>query len=818
MIENDPTILDWLLNKLKNPKSWLLMIVGRKKVSSQSTEPIASAETKEPEQTSSEAPQPGSTPDIQAGLFQVEIALTIPPASSVDLKLETGPVAEDGVPPINIKSDPYWENIKVSIIPLSSVKEREEFSSPVPDSFRRFWAGRPRISIPLVTILVILSLLLYVFTRFAGLNRFPAFFFSDEAMQSLYAEQLIQNHFISASDKNIPVYVQVEGDRWSPMDTMYLQAVTVLLFGKSVLQTRATSIFIGFLGVIAVALTLKLIFKQKYWWVAILFLTLLPAWFLHSRTAFETVMTTAFYAIFLLFYLLYRYRTTKFIFGAIFFGAVTFYSYSNGQALMGITALGLLISDWKFHKKNWRIILWSLPLLIFLLIPLVIFGVKVPNGVAIHLRAIDSFWYQHISTSAKIQIFLKNYLIGLSPQYWFIANSRDLIRHRMIGYGHIPLWSLPLVIIGLILTFKNFRESSYRAITIALLAAPVGGSMLEISIARTLAFIIPVTILAILGLEWLFSWAERKIKPSFVATGVFILFSLVSLRTLNDAVINGPLWTDIYDLYGLQFGAVQIYQDVLPQYIKDPNTRRITVSAAWANAGDRFVEFFLKPQEYQNRVFVDGIGTYLLRKQDLSPQDLFVWTPGEYKEALKSGKFKFITVEKVIPYPNGEPGFYVVRMQYADNIDEILAAEKAARSQPIEGDIEIDGQNVHVTYSLIDGGELKNIFDGDPYTLMRALEANPMVVQMEFPDARQLTGLDLTTTTMDDFTVKISAYDDKGNPPVVYEQNFINLPTDPTTNFDFNNGPANIKKLVVEITYHTLQDPTHIHIREIKLR
>ena len=32
----------------------------------------------------------------------------------------------------------------------------------------------------------------------------------------------------------------------------------------------------------------------------------LPAWFLHSRTAFETVMMVGFYAVFVLAYLLYR--------------------------------------------------------------------------------------------------------------------------------------------------------------------------------------------------------------------------------------------------------------------------------------------------------------------------------------------------------------------------------------------------------------------------------------------------------------------------------------------------------------------------------
>ena len=816
MNDNGISILDWLLDKIKNPKTWFKRPPVEKAPSDAASQDAENAPPAEA--STAQAGTSVNEPGAPGNLVQVDLSFTLPPGSAVQLKVESRPDTTQDGPPARVTADNIPGNFQFAAYPYTGEGARGESETSSLSLKKRLGSLNPKINIPLATIFFVLSLLLYLFSRFAGLNRFPAFFFSDEAMQSIYAEQLIQHHFIAANDNNIPVYVPVEGDRWSPMATMYIQAVSVLIFGKSILQTRATSILIGFLGVIAVGLTLKLIYKQKYWWASILFLTLLPAWFLHSRTAFETVMATAFFAIFLLFYLLYRYRSPRFIFAAVFFGALTFYSYSNGQALMGVTAIGLLISDWRYHWNNKRIVLWCLPLVLLLLIPLAIFQTKIPNAIEAHLRAINSYWYQHISTGEKIGTFFRNYLIGLSPQYWFIANSRDLIRHRMIGYGHIPLWSLPLFLIGILLVIKNFRESSYRAILIAALAAPVGGSMLEISIARTLAFVVPATLLIMLGLEWLLRWAEKKLKPTVVATGVFAILTAISLTTLNDAVVNGPLWTNIYGLYGLQYGAQQIFQETLPQYVKDPSIRHITVTPVWANATDRFVYFFFTPDEWQNRIFVDGIDTYLMNKQDISPQDLFVWTADEYKKALGSGKFESINVEKIIPYPNGEPGFYVVKMKYVDNIDEVFAAEKQARSKPIEEDITLEGQTVHVTYSRIDGGELKNIFDGDPYTLMRGLEANPFIVQIEFPTSRHLTGLDLTTATMDDFTVTIKVYGQGSDTPVVYEQNFKNLPSDPTTSFNFDKGPENATKIVVEIKHNTLEDPTHIHIRELKLR
>lgn len=460
----------------------------------------------------------------------------------------------------------------------------------------------------------------------------------------------------------------------------------------------------------------------------------------------------------------------------------------------------------------------SLPLVFFVAIPFIIFQTKIPDGLSTHLRAIKSYWFQPISLDQKFLIFFKNYLIGLSPNYWFIENGRDLIRHRMVGYGHFPLWSLPLVLIGIALAIKNFREFSYRAVLISLLAAPVGGSMLEISIARTLAIIVPATILTILGLEWLFGWAEKKIKPAYIAVSAFIILAALSIHTLNNSVSNGPLWTNVYGLYGLQYGAVQIFEETLPAYVQDGSTRNIIVSPVWANATNRFVEFFFSSKDDQNRISIEGLDAYLLRKLDLDPSDLFVWTSEEYQRAVESGKFESINVEKIIPYPNGEPGFFVVRMQYSENIDEIFIAEKEARSQPMEEDVELDGQRVHVMYSRIDGGELLNIFDNNSNTLMRGLEANPFIIQLEFDEPRSIQQVNLTTATMKDFDVTVKAFGDADNSPVVYESNYLDLPSDPTVSIDLENGPLSVKRLIVEIKHNTLEDPTNIHIRELQLR
>ena len=85
-----------------------------------------------------------------------------------------------------------------------------------------------------------------------------------------------------------------------------------------------------------------------------LVLAITPAWFLHSRTAFETVMMVSFYACFLCAYLLYRYRDPRYLYAALLFGAATFSSYTNGQGVMLISGVLLLLTDWRYHLSQKR--------------------------------------------------------------------------------------------------------------------------------------------------------------------------------------------------------------------------------------------------------------------------------------------------------------------------------------------------------------------------------------------------------------------------------------------------------------------------------
>ena len=302
------------------------------------------------------------------------------------------------------------------------------------------------------------ALLVYTFAVASKLDQFPIYFFGDEANQAVFAETLIKNHFLAANSMSIPIYVETSAYRWVPLISTYVHAVTLTLFGKSIFVMRMTTALVGLAGIIAVAIALKVIFKKQLWWSAMLVAFAIPAWMLHGRTAFETVMSTGFYSLFILFYLLYRYKSTRYIFPALFFGAASFYSYSNSQAVIGVTALLLLLSDYRYHWENRRMLLAGFVFGLILAIPLIIFTIKQPSANADQLRFVNSYLSEDIPVTQKIGIYVQKYLYGISPQYWFFPNNHDLIRHRMEGMGLIALWMLPFFAVGLWVTITKFHD------------------------------------------------------------------------------------------------------------------------------------------------------------------------------------------------------------------------------------------------------------------------------------------------------------------------------------------------------------------------
>ena len=261
---------------------------------------------------------------------------------------------------------------------------------------------------------------------------------------------------------------------------------------------------------------------------------------------------------------------------------------------------------------------------------------------------------------------------------------------------------------------------------------PMGAALVEdVGITRVLAFTIPASLLIALGLEALWDFLGRRlhVRYAIAAVVVFGVLSAASLGMLRDALVRGPLWFRDYGLYGMQYGATQLFGETIPQYLAEHPDSQIMVSPTWANGAEKFVQFFLS-KEQQARVQLLNVDYFMQTRRELTPNMALVMTPEEYQRAQASGKFKTIDVLRTLPYPDGSPGFYLARLAYVDNLDTIIQREREARSQPVTETAVIDGQTVEVTHSQFDMGLLPNVFDGDTFTLVRGLEANPLILDL----------------------------------------------------------------------------------------
>jgi hypothetical protein len=658
--------------------------------------------------------------------------------------------------------------------------------------------------------LFVASLGVYLTTRLASLDSFPIYFFTDEAIQTVLAADFLRDGFRDYLGHLLPTYF-ANGALYNLSLSVYLQVLPTWLFGKSVFVTRAAAVLATTFGMAGVGLLLKDIYRLKDWWVGVLVLAVTPAWFLHSRTAFETTLMVSFYVWFFYFYLLYRTRSPRFLYAALVFGAMAFYSYSPGQLIVVVTGALLGLSDLRYHWQHRKFAAYGLVLLIFLILPYVRFRIEHPSETYFHLRMLDSYWLHAIPLTQKLATFARNYAFGLSPLYWFLPNDHDLARHLLRGYGHIHVLALPFAAAGLGLALMRFRQSAYRAVLVALLAAPAGSALVGIGITRALVMVFPVAVLTSLGLQLLLDWIGRRVPGRVISLVTFSLLTLASLWMTRDALANGPTWYDDYGLGGLQYGARQVFGRVADYLEENPNDR-VIVTTSWSNGTDVVRRFFF-PDEAP--VFLGAPDSFLRRRLDLNERIAHVVTQEELEQLEVDPKIADLQVLDTIEYPDGRAGFFFIKMAYAPDAERLFAEEEAERQKPVVEEAIVEGQPATVAHSLLDGGEVHHMFDGDLFTLARGAEANPLILDISFSNPQVWERLVLTTGSMS-MRVNLTLFPVDGSDPVVLEQAFMDLPPDPTVTLDFPADLGTIGKVRLAITQLDAGVPAKIHIREVQ--
>ncbi len=512
---------------------------------------------------------------------------------------------------------------------------------------------------PLGLWLFVGSAIVYLATRLISLESFPIYFFCDEAIHSVAFRELVSNGFYSVEEPNefLPAFFR-NGRMLNLSLSVYVQGIASYLGGQSVFTVRATSALASLTGAVALALLLRRIFRVREWWSVVAFLTVMPGLFLHARTGFECVLMFAGYCWFLYFYLLYREVSPRYILGAVFFGAVTFYSYSPGQGLMLATVALIAVGDFRYHYANRAWALAGLAFALLLFAPYVRFRLLHPEMVADHLREVRSYWVKPLPLSAKLLAFGQAYLGGFDPRYWFGVESPEKVARHVVPFnGYVPWPLAPLALAGLAICLRGWRDARCRMILFATLASAFSGALAAPGITRNLVFLAVVAVFATLGFDWVLQFVRSVRANQFLRVTSFGLLSCAGLVLLHDAFTFGPTRFRNYGLGGLQWGSQAVFRDLIPRYLPSYPTANIFVSHTWANSPEVFPKFFgWYDQHRVNYLSLDQVISGAILPRD---RDLVVLTSREYDRFAQQSAVGTFEVLERVPWPDGRIGFYL---------------------------------------------------------------------------------------------------------------------------------------------------------------
>jgi hypothetical protein len=693
--------------------------------------------------------------------------------------------------------------------------------SPLPGS-----PSPPKQASRLEWILFAAALLVYLATRLAGITRYPIFFFCDEALQDNLASMLLHNGFRDTTGVFLPPFF-LNDRRWAVSLSVYIHLIPVWIFGSSVACVRVTTALVSLFGVATGGLALKEM-KNRLWWSVPLVAGATPLFFVHARLGFETAMMASFYFSFLWAYFLYRTRGPRWIFAVFALGAATFYAYTAGQGVMLVIGIALLLSDLPYHVRQARrhkaLFVGAVLFALLMAFPYVRYRRLHPGVVKEQLAVLDSYWTHPIPLSAKLGQFGKNYASAFSPRYWFRENGQEAERHRMDGMPFLPPALVPFIVLGILACLWNFpRSSLHRAVLFSPLGVPFSGAAASLQILRLMAMVVPVTLFAVVGAEWIGRGLARVRVPRAVLAAlaglVFAALAYENVRLTREALVHGPTWSKDYGLYGMQWGAPQVFGTIQQELAKD-RAIRILVSSTWSNNPTEFFPFFLTEKE-RERVHMGDIREFDLRQTQLAPETVFVMTPDEWQ--IASGpKFQVTGPVRVIPYPDGRPGFRFARVSYAPEAPALFAKEREMRAMLVEEKVSVGGETWTVRHSQTDAGSLDAVFDGRLDTILRGLEANPFVFDAKLSSVRPVRRVSVSVGAMDLVTLVLKVFPetDKSGEPVTLKTVVLNRPAKdwiPLPVGDASGPPVRASRIRLEITDGDPANPSHIEIRELKV-
>lgn len=509
-------------------------------------------------------------------------------------------------------------------------------------------------------LLFILSLVIYLVTRIIKIEDFPPYFFCDEAMHGVKAEELAKNNLRDSKNQIFPLTINSTGYHNLGLFTQ-LNIPGIIMFGKKIWVVRITSVILSLFTCIFIALILRDIFKINFYWLSVLYISLLPLMFVFSRTGYEISTYLSFYAGCIYYYLLYRKRDVFFIYPAVLCAILAIYTSEKIWGIFIFLVPLLFLNDLFHHIKNYKHIIISLVIILISLVPLIKYDVENRKYIGNYLQGRGSFLYRDISNQDKLQILSNQFIQSVSPNYLFIDSPAPGFFFPFKNYAYFPFASLPFIVMGILYVLYHIKKTHFRILIITLLTSTIPAAITELQPPRIIILIIPLTCFFILGLYVIWRFLKKVIPFRFydklyLSLCFITLFFYCAEFTLAAILIKKSSVGDL-NYSELQYGAKQLIwenKDLIKKYkfayFSDFTFDSYTVAG-----------FFLPPNEVGKLRFGD-IESYDKMGFITDPENTLVFCKPKDCNYLQNSGLYDVKIIKSVPAPDKSPYFFVITL------------------------------------------------------------------------------------------------------------------------------------------------------------
>lgn len=587
----------------------------------------------------------------------------------------------------------------------------------------------------------------YLIVTFWNLAGFPPYFFCDESIAGIDARSMWESGK-DHRDRPWPILFHGLGE-YALSLSVYLQIPFVALLGLDEVAVRARAAVMSVVGAMSVVAIFSLARGASRAWLIPIFLASSTFWYIHSRTGFEYMDAASLYfsgvAAFL-----YACRAEShrlhLIAGVIFGLCAYAYTPARGWIALLMGALGLLaIVD---RRISWRGLLTTWMACGVMLVPFLWLQYAHPEITMQRFQAIRGERIYTLPLAQVVQQTFVNYASVVNPYYWFFKLENLHARHSLPGFTLIPRWLFPLWIVGTLNLLWGWRALANRVVLLVILTSPLTAALFEISTARCFPVGVGYVLICAFGADLLLRRAPSFISPaSGLAMCGYVGWLFVYTQT--KALYSYP----VYGLYGIQYGARQLYDFIREKTKTEADIRLIN---ATFNSGETHRQFYLTPQERARVAIIEPL-RICQGRDEWNDSTLFIF-PALWFESLPPGTCPPIEkdVVEIIRDPKAQPLFEVVRLKHSPAVSEWFENVKKERLQLKADDVVVNGIKASFEHTKIAWGTIEGFFDGDSGTRARTDDINPGVFALRFaPTAIEETSVRLDNTNLAHVTAEV---------------------------------------------------------------